>query len=604
MSVTDGDRDATRDALAEPGTARQPYRFTPPNGRRASRAARAATGVEDVRQTFREFSRTTLVAAALAVFAVQVTMAIPAVLNGLFQQDLTTTSSQLTWITAAFLVPVTLLELTFGVLGDLFGRKNLLVWGAALMAAGLLIAVLSPGAGSDRGLRVTILVIGQVVSGIGAAAVLPSSLAMVAAGTHSAADRSRALAVWGAALVSGAFVSPVLGGWTAGHAFRSDVNGGWRWAFMVCMALAVISAVVSLVLARDSRAPQGRSLDWPGQITIALSLFALLYAVIQGPTSGWSDLGVELGFVLAVVFFVAFVLVELRTSQPLLDLGLFRNRSFSVAAVVTVLGMFAYLGTGYSTSIRLSAIQGFTPLKTSIAFVLMYSIALLLTPLVSRVLAAVNPRFILVGAFLLIGGGDLWVSAIPITTTAWAPIVTPLVLIGIGFAFAVSAVTGVTVNTVPHRLAGMASGASSMLRDLGFTLAPAVLGAIALSRAASDISAKVASHPALAKAVAAFNASPAKAPPALRGQLQGAVGAVNSGPLGANAIPAEVPGPGGKLVPLNPLKDTAFHALGSAYSLSWIICGCAAVVAAVLTLVALRGSADDNLISAESLAEV
>lgn len=150
---------------------------------------------------------------------------------------------------------------------------------------------------------------------------------------------------------------------------------------------------------------------------------------------------------------------------------------------------------------------------------------------------------------------------------------------------------------------GADAHAAALLVDVTYTLAPAVLGAIALSRAASDISAKVASNPALAKAVAAFNASPTTAPPALRGQLRGAVGAVNSGPLGANAIPAQVPGPGGKLVPLNPLKDTAFHALGSAYSLSWIICGCAAVVAAVLTLVALGGSADDNLISADSLAE-
>ena len=599
MSVTDGDREAQRDVSEAADAARGRSARTTTT---ASTPRRVAETTHDELQPFRAFARTTLVAAALAVFAVQVTMAIPAVLNGLFQQDLATTSSQLTWITAAFLVPVTLLELTFGVLGDLFGRKNLLVWGAGLMAAGLLIAVASPGAGSERGTRVAILVIGQIVSGIGAAAVLPSSLAMVAAGTHNAADRSRALAVWGAALVSGAFVSPVLGGWTAGHAFGSDVYAGWRWAFIVCMLLAVVSMAVSIVLARDSRAPLGRSLDWPGQITIALSLFALLYAVIQGPSSGWSDVTVELGFVLAVVFFVAFVFVELRTRQPLLQLELFRNRAFSVAAVVTVLGMFAYLGTGYSTSIRLSAIQGFTPLKTSIAFVLMYSMALLLTPLVSRVLAAVNPRFILVGAFVLIGGGDLWVSAIPITTTAWPPIIAPLVLIGIGFAFAVSAVTGVTINTVPHRLAGMASGASSMLRDLGFTLAPAVLGAVALSRAASDISAKIASNPTLASAVAAFNASPTTAPPAMRAQLEGAVGAVNSGPLGANAIPATVPGPDGKLIPFNPLKETAFHALGSAYSLSWIICGCAALVAAALTIVALGGSADDNLITADSLA--
>jgi MFS family permease len=547
-------------------------------------------------------ARGTLVAAALGVLVVQITMAIPAVLNGQFQQDFGTTSAQLTWITAAFLIPVTLLELTFGVLGDLFGRKRLLVWGAGLMAVGLVIALLTPGTGSATGLRVSILVIGQVITGIGAAAMLPSTLAMVTAGTHTPRDRARALSTWSAALVSGAVISPVLGGWAAGHAFRGDEFGGWRWAFGVCLVLSVISLVVSQVAAVESSSPEGRTLDWGGQVTIALSLFALLYAVIQGPTSGWDDWTVIGGFVLAVVFFVAFVAIEKRVTGPLLQLDLFKNRAFAVAAVITVLGMFAYLGTGYSASIRLSAIQGFTPLKTSIAFVLLYAFALLLAPVVSRVMHTVNPRFVLVASFLLIAIGDIWVSRIPITDDSYSSLVVPLVVIGIGFAFAVSGVTGVTVNTVPNHLAGMASGTTSMLRDLGFTLAPVVLGAIALSKAAGEIADKVAANPTLQQAVAAFNGAPTQAPADQRAALEGAVGAVNSGPLGANAIPSSVPGPDGVSIPFNPLKDTAFTALGNAYSLSWLICGLAALAAALLAVVALGGKPDDTLIAEESLA--
>src|SRR5947207_8358930 len=111
----------------------------------------------------------TLVAAALAVCLAQVALAIPAVLNGLFQEDLGTTSSELTWISDAFLVPVTLLELTFGVLGDLFGRKRLLVGGALLISVGSLIAVLTPGATASTGTRVLVLWTGQIIAGIGAA---------------------------------------------------------------------------------------------------------------------------------------------------------------------------------------------------------------------------------------------------------------------------------------------------------------------------------------------------------------------------------------------------------------------------------------------------
>ena len=548
-------------------------------------------------------SRGTLSAAAIAVCVAQVALAIPAVLNGLFQQDLGTSSAQLTWISDAFLVPVTLLELTFGVLGDLFGRKRLLIIGSLLLVVGQTISVLTPGASASTGTRVLVLWSGQIISGVGAAAIFPTTLAMVAAGTHTARDRSRGISVWAAALASGGFVSPVLGGWLARYAFGSDPSATWRWAFIAVLALAAISTVVSIIWARDSSAPEGRSLDWPGQITIAISLFALLYAVIQGPTSGWGSGGVIAGFIIAVVFLALFVLVERRSAAPLLRLDLFTNRAFAIAAIATVLGMFAYLGTGYDTSIRLSAIQGFTPLKTSVAFILLNGMALILTPVVSRVLERYNPKWTLGVGFALMGAGDLWLSALPAANLTVAPIVAPLLVVGTGFAFALSAVTAVAVNTVPNHLAGMASASTSLLRDFGFTLGPAVIGAVALSRAAAEISAKVASNQALESALSKFNASAASAPAAQKQSLEAAVGAVNSGPLGANAVPGSVTLANGQTVPFNPLKDVAFHALDHAYAIGYVVCGVSALAAALLATLGLRGRAHESLISEESLAE-
>ncbi|HWE15247.1 MAG TPA: MFS transporter [Solirubrobacteraceae bacterium] len=531
----------------------------------------------------------TLIAAALAVLVAQVALAIPAVLNGLFQQDLGTSSSQLTWISDAFLVPVTLLELSFGVLGDLFGRKRLLLIGAGTMMVGEIISVLTPGAPASTGSRVVVLWIGQAIAGIGAAALFPTTLAMIAAGTHTAQERGRAIAVWAAALSTGGFVSPLLGGLMAKVAFGSDPNASWRWAFICVAALSLLSFIVSFALARNSSSPLGRSLDWPGQITVAVALFALLFAIIQGPTSGWDSAEVVLGFIVAVVFLVLFIAVERRRPAPLLRLDLFSNRAFAVTALVTVVGMFAFLGTAYDSSVRLSAIQGFTPLKTSIAFVLLQGMTLAQVPLTARLLPRVNPRWMLTGGFLLMAIGDFWLSALSAAHLSIAPVIPPLIIVGIGFAFCISSVTAVAVNTVPEGLEGMASGTTSLLRDFGFTLGPAIVGAVALSRAASNINARVASSPPLQRALNAFYAAPAHVPADQRAKVGAAVGAVKSGPLGQNAVPAQVPGPGGHVIPFNPLKHVAFHALDQGYSIGYVVCGAAAAVAFLLAALALGG---------------
>ena len=164
-----------------------------------------------------------------------------------------------------------------------------------------------------------------------------------------------------------------------------------------------------------------------------------------------------------------------------------------------------------------------------------------------------------------------------------APLVGPLALVGIGFAFAIASVTSVAVNAVRIQFAGMASATTSLLRDFGFTLGPAIVAAVALSRAATTIHAKIAASPTLRHQLAAFYASASSSPKAAA-----AVGAVKSGPLGANGVPATATLPTGRTVPLNPLKDVAFHALGRAYQFDYVIVACAAAVAALLVLLVLR----------------
>jgi MFS family permease len=533
-----------------------------------------------------QLTRGTLYSAAYAVGVAQLAMAIPAVLQGLFQRDLGTTSAELIWISAAFLIPVTALELTFGVLGDLFGRRRLLIIGGALLTVGQAVAVLTPGTGTGSGTRVAVLWIGMILAGAGAAAIMPTSLAMVAAGTHTAPSRARSIAIWAAALAAGNMLSPILGGWLATFKWGTDPNASWRWAPLAIGLLALISVALSAAFAGNSSAPEGRSLDWGGQVTVAVALFALLFAVVQGPTVGWGSPEVIVGFIVAVIFLGLFIMAESRSRAPLLSLDLFRNRAFSIASIATVIGMFAFLGTAYSSGIRLTAILNFTPLHASFAL-LFNGLALPLIPVTSRLLHRYNPRWTMGGGLALIAAGALWTATIPVTTqVGLGPVIAPYILVGIGFAFAVSSMTAVLVDTAPNHLAGMASGAANMLRDFGLTLGPAVIGAITLSRAAAEIHAKLASTPSLSRALAAFNASAAHVP-----ALRPVVGAVNSGPLGANSIPD----------PPNPLKTVAFEALGHANAVGYVVCGIAALVAALLVVLGLRGGTHDAMITEESL---
>ncbi|GAA4721478.1 MFS transporter [Phytohabitans rumicis] len=531
----------------------------------------------------------TLAAVVLAVCLAQMALSVPSLITGLIQQDLAPSSAQLTWILDIFMLPVAALGLGFGVFGDLFGRKRLLMGGAALIVVGSALAILVPGEGSSTNTRVGLLILAQLLNGVGAAAVFPTSLAMVAAGTHTIATRARGVAIWATALSVGGFLGPLLAGVAGKMQSGWAGNANWRWAYIGVLVIAAVSVVVSLILAQNSASPAGRSIDWPGQITAALGLFALLYAVIQGPESGWGSPQIVIAFIVAAVLLVLFVFAERRAAEPLLLLSVFKNRAFAMNSVVTLIGMFAFLAIMYSTSIRLTAIQGFSPLRSSVAYLFFGGIGLVQLPLTSKLLERYNPRWVLFAGLTLIGTGGLWFASVPASNRALGAIVVPLVLVGVGSALAISAISAVAVNTLPNHLAGMASGVTSTIRDLGFALAPAIIGAVALGQAAKEIARNMAGNPELSNAYAAFNASAANAPADQRPQLEAAVHAVASGPLGANSVPASIPLPDGQVMPFNPLKDVAFDALSHSYSTAYVIGGVAALVAAALTLAGGRG---------------
>ncbi|WP_316767101.1 MFS transporter [Streptomyces sasae] len=477
----------------------------------------------------------TLIACCLAVAAAQLCITVPSPINGEIQAAFGASGSQVAWVTSAFILPTAILELNFGVLGDLFGRKRLLVLGGFVLALGELLNATSQ--------NITMLWIGQALAGVGAAALFPSSLAVIAAATPDEKDRAKAVSTWALSISLASAVGPLSSGVLATVA-------DFRWAFVPPVVLGIAVGIAGWVLVTDSRAPEGRALDWPGQITVAVGLTALLWGIIEGGDRGWSSPSILLALVLAAVALAGFVFAEKRAVSPMFNLDLLRIPSFAAAAVVALTGMFGFIGTAYVVSIRLGAVMHLSALRAGMPFVILQLIPLVLAPVLSRMLTRVEPRRLLMGGLLPMAAGQFWIAALPITTTSLAAFIGPVLLLGVGFICVVSSLTSAAVNAVPIEMTGMASGATSLVREFGQGLGPAVISTVAMSAASSALAGKLSGADAGMEAAA------------------GPLAVVNAGSDSARAA--------------------AQDALAHGMSLGVVICGCASLLGAVVTLLLVR----------------
>src|SRR3984957_8715634 len=246
--------------------------------------------------------RGAMIASFTAMFTATIAMVAPAALNGDIQSQLHASGSQLSWVTAIFFIPTAALELTFGVVGDLLGRKRLLVAGSVVLAVGV-------GIGGLAG-SVPVLLVAQAVAGLGAAILFPTSLAAVAHLTPDPRERAKGIVMWSMPLAIGAAVGPVMSG-------AIGLHNSFRWAYGAIFLLAIVSAAVSAVLARDSRSPEGRGLDLAGEVLFAVALTAILFGVVHGSNTSYSSPGIIACLAGGAILMIAFVAVEFRVRYSL-----------------------------------------------------------------------------------------------------------------------------------------------------------------------------------------------------------------------------------------------------------------------------------------------
>ncbi len=370
----------------------------------------------------------------------------------------------LQWVVTGYLLTLAAFLLLGGSLGDHFGRRRIFLIGAIWFALSSAACGLAPSSG--------VLVAARVVQGVGGALMAPASLAIIQA-SFRPEDRARAIGAWSGLGGVAAAAGPLVGGYLLAVA-------SWRWVFFINQPVAAVVVAVTSRLVPESRDPaaDGRVDAWGASLAVAF-LAGLTYALIEAPTRGWSDPAVLGGLALTVLAGPAFLLVERRSSHPMLPLELFRSRQFSGANGVTFAVYGALGGALFLLPVELQLVAHYTPLESGLALFPLTLVMLTLSARSGQLSARIGPRLqMTVGPLIVAAGLALLVRAT--NPGSYLTQVFPAVLVfAFGLAVTVAPLTATAMGAAPTEHSGIASAVNNVVARAAGLLAVAVLPLVA-----------------------------------------------------------------------------------------------------------------------------
>ncbi|WP_371480811.1 MFS transporter [Kitasatospora sp. NBC_00315] len=374
--------------------------------------------------------------------------------------DLAPSGTQQLWIMDMYSFLLAGCLITMGALGDRIGRRRLLMTGAAGFAAASLLAAHADSAGQ--------LIAARALLGVAGATVMPSTLALIRTMFHDPGQRRIALAAWGGALTGGATLGPVAGGLLLAHFW-------WGSAFLIAVPVMALVPVVAPFLLPEHRTPRAGSFDLPGAALSLAAIMPLVYGVKTLAVDGWS-LPPALALPVGLLLGAAFLRRQRSAEHPLLDLGLFRLRTFSAAITVNTMAMFAMMGFTLFTSQYLQLVKGMSPLTASL-WALVPSVGVGAAVGLSGALAGrVRPAHLMAGGFLIGAAGFAMMTAVG-PHSPLALILTAAGVLAAGSVGTMTLTAEMVVSAAPPEQAGAASATSETAVELGSSLGIALLGA-------------------------------------------------------------------------------------------------------------------------------
>ncbi len=418
-------------------------------------------------------SRLTLLAVALATFMTYldnniINVAIPAI-----QQDLQLTTSGLEWVVSSYILVFASLLLAGGRLADVWGRKRFFLIGLSIFTGASLVAGFAG--------NVDVLVISRAVQGLGAALVTPTTLAIISATFTEGRQRAAAVGIWSAVGALALAVGPLLGGLLSQYL-------SWGWIFFINVPVGLATLALAGVAIKESRADSAPSrIDIPGVITSAVALFALTFALIEGHDRGWTSPLILTSFAVAAVAGLTFVLLEMRSAEPMVKMSLFRERVFTGGLIALVMWGFGLFGIYFFTSLYLQGVLGFTPTEAGAAFVPMALLMAAGAVISERVSHRLGAHRVVAVAMLLMAGGIASVSLLG-DDAGFLSLMPSFAVIGIGGGLTVP-LTASVLDAMPRGEAGVASGIFNASREVAGLLGITVIGAVLTARQATLLTA-------------------------------------------------------------------------------------------------------------------
>jgi EmrB/QacA subfamily drug resistance transporter len=400
-----------------------------------------------------------------AIFVVVLDIAIVNVALPSIGRDLGFDDENLQWVVTAYALTYGGFLLLGGRAADLLGRRAIFMVGIALFTA----ASLACGLAQNEAM----LIVARAVQGLGAAIVSPAALSIISVTFTEGSERNKALGAWGAVAGSGAAFGVVLGGVLTKYL-------GWEWIFFVNIPVGVVVLALTMRFVRESRRDVAEErYDVAGAISVTSGLVLLVYAISEAPDVGWATFRTIGLLVLAGLLLAGFVLWEARVRQPLMPLGIFRNRQLSAANVVGFLQAGGIFGSFLLLTIYMQSVLGFSALQAGIAFLATAGTAVVFAAPAQALTTRFGPKPVVIAGLLLFTAGVLWYTQIDADGSYSTDLLPGFLAVGLGMPFTFIPITIAALTGVPDREAGLASGLLNTSQQVGGAIGVAVISTVA-----------------------------------------------------------------------------------------------------------------------------